>query len=258
MFSWNNVILGCTSALILLSCTNRKKLKEGKQSVEAAVQVQNSNKPDYSKYHTTQDTISIITEIGDTLQYSKADFNSIVDKHPEFFQDFPENPDLAYYNGNNKEEFGSEIGQDAYYELYAYFLKQRNGVEKYAEERKRLIDIYSKINSLFGYFEYGGTYFGHQTRRIIGYAEFSIYLIPKNKVFIEKTYDISKQKELYIKSLRQLIDDESKIDFNTLGKDKIKRNKELNTIVDELNGLIIDNFYLRRAQEFQYGHYQYY
>jgi hypothetical protein len=111
---------------------------------------------------------------------------------------------------------------------------------------------------LFGYFEYGGTYFGHQAKRILGYAEYSISLLPKKEEDFEKTYAITKQKELYIKSLRQLIDDESRIDFNTLGSDKVKRNNELNKIVDELNSLITDIFYLRRAQEFQYEHYEIY
>ena len=34
--------------------------------------------------------------------------------------------------------------------------------------------------------------------------------------------------------------------------------KELNKLVDELDILITDNFYLRRAQEFHYVHYEYY
>ena len=82
--------------------------------------------------------------------------------------------------------------------------------------------------------------------------------MPKSKDDFNKSYAITKQKELYIKSLRQLIKDESTIDFITLGKDKEIRNKELNEIVDKLEELITDNFYLRRAQEFQHSHYEYY
>ena len=54
-------------------------------------------------------------------------------------------------------------------------------------------------------------------------------------------------------------DDESTIDNNYLGNEdeRIKRTKKLNKIVDELDSLITDNFYLRRAQEFHYGHYEY-
>lgn len=237
------------------SCTNPSKQAD-KTIVPETKKVLAST--DYSKYYTQEDTLSIVTELGDTLKYAKADFNSIVDQHPELFKEIPDYPDQAYFNNDTMGEFGSEVGQDNYYVLYAYFLKQRNRVEAFAQQRQKLIDIYSNINSLFGHFEYGGTYFGHQYSRILGYAEYSIYLLPKTGARISKTYDITKQKKLYIQSLRQLIEDESKIDFNTLGKDKIERNIELHKIVDELDDLITDNFYLRRAQKFHYEHYEYY
>lgn len=244
-----------TITIGLLSCNNQSKQVDKTETTDSDNKIK---KVDNSKYYTQQDTIQITTELGDTLKYAKNDFNNIVDKHPEFFEEYPDNPDRAYFNNNNKEEFGSEVGQDYYYTLYAYFLKQRNGVDTFSQQRKRIIDIYSNINSLFQQFEYGGTFFGHQSRRILGYAEYSIYIMPKYEEDISKTYDFTKQKELYIKSLRQLIEDESSIDNNTLGQEKIARNKNLNEIVDELNKLIKHNFYLRRAQEFQYEYYEYY
>ena len=213
---------------------------------------------DNSKYYITTDTLRISTETVGNFIFSKNEINQIIDKHPEFFTLYWKDPDKKYYCNGDTEEFGSEVGQDDYYVLYAYFLKQKNGVKKYAVMRKKLIDIYTRINSLFQMFQYGGTYFGHQYPRILGYAEYSVYLYSESKDRLEKTYDIRKQKELYIKSLRQLIDDESKIDNETLGKEKIDRNKELNKIVDDLNNLITGNFYLRRAQEFHYRHYEYY
>ncbi len=249
------VIYILTFTIGLFSCNIQPKLAEKKIVTNTDT---NISKVDKSEYYTDQDTILIATEIGDTLTYSKVVFNNIVDKHTEFFEEYPINPDLAYFDQNDKEEFGSEVGQDNYYILYAYFLKQKNGVTEFAQQRQKLIDIYSNINTLFRHFEYGGTYFGHQSRRILGYVEYSIYLLPKTKDNISKTYDISKQKEIYIKSLRQLIEDESQIDFNSVGQEKVERTKNLNRIVDELDKLITDNFYLRRAQEFQYSHYEYY
>lgn len=211
-----------------------------------------------SKYYTKKDTLSIATEVGDTLKFIKKRFNQIVDEHPELYTDFAYNPDYLYHAHGKNADFGSERDQDVYYALYAYFLKQENGGDNYTEQRKKLIDIYSNINSLFSHFQYGGSFFGHQRLRLLGYAEYSIYLYPKNKKDFKKTYDITRQKELYIKSLRQFITDESTIDFETMGKDKIERTKKLNKIVDELNGLITDIFYLRRAQFFQYDNYEYY
>jgi hypothetical protein len=212
-----------------------------------------------SKYYTLKDTIEIVTEYGDTIRYSKKEYNQIIDNHPELISDNPENPDKSYYCNSLADEFGSEVGQDSYYVLYAYFLKQKNGIETCSQNRNKLIQIYTNINSLFSKIEYGGTYFGHQHSRILGYAEYSVYLSPKTKDDIEKTYDITKQKLLYIKSLRQLIDDESKIDYETLGKsEKVERCKELNKLIDNIDKLITDNFFLRRAEEFHYGHYEYY
>lgn len=242
-------------ALSLLSCNNQPEQVDKVATIAPDTTEMNI---DNSAHYAQTESVLITTDMGDTLRYSKEEYNSIVDNHPEFFDQHPRHPDLLYYCGNDKEEFGSELGQDNYYMLYAHFLKQRNGVDKYALERKKLIDIYMHINSLFARLQYGGTYFGHQQRRILGYAEFSVYLLPKNQHEISKTYDISKQKALYIQSLRQQIEDEAKIDFNTLGKEKVERARELHRIVDELNRLITDNFYLRRAQEFQYGQYEYY
>ncbi len=246
----------------LLGCNQQPKTDSALTAKQVGKTVQNdtvstTQKTDNSKYHTSTDTLKISTEMVGTIKYSKDEFNRIVDNHPEFFTNYWEDPDKKYYCNGDSREFASEVGQDDYYVLYAYFLKQKNGADKYAVMRKKLIDIYTNINSLFQRFQYGGTYFGHQYPRILGYAEYSVYLYSEQSDNIEKTYDITKQKDLYIKSLRQLIDDESKIDNETLGKEKVERNKELNKIVDDLSKIITDNFYLRRTQEFHYEHYEY-
>jgi uncharacterized protein YfeS len=238
----------------MLSCNNQTKHTDTTARHDTTRQVVSARNQDKSKYYTTTDTLMITTETGDTLKYSKDEFNH----HPELNNEYVQDPDQTYYCNSDNEQFGSEAGQDAYYILYAYFLKQKNGIDIYAERRKKLIDIYSNINSLFGYFAYGGTYFGHQQSRILGYVEYSIYLYSQSEKYFAKTYDIVKQKELYIKSLRQLIEDESKIDFNTLVQEKLTRNRELNKIVNNIDKAITENYYLRRAQEFHYRHYEFY
>ena len=92
----------------------------------------------------------------------------------------------------------------------------------------------------------------------MGYAEFSVHIYKSYDDKFSKTYDIRKQKRIYIQSLRQLVDDELQIDGETLRQDKVKRKQELNMKIDNIDKAIIDNFYLRRTQEFQYVHYQYY
>lgn len=242
---------------VALACNQQPKHSVEIKQENTITQVEPASKTDLSKYHTAKDTLMFMTKQGDTVKYGKEEFNDIVDKHSELIDDHPQDPDPTYYC-HDKKGFNSEAGQDAYYLLYSYFLKQKNGIAKYSTLRKNLIDIYANINSLFRDFQYGGTYFGHQHSRIEGYAEYSVYLYKQKEERMEKSYDITKEKELYIKSLQQLIDDEVSIDGNTQGTEKIKRKQELNDTVAKIEKAITNVFYLRRAQAFQYGYYEYY
>lgn len=225
---------------------------------DSVSKIASAKKHKINQHYIESDSLIIPTEIGETLRFGKKEINEIIENHPEFFEESISSPDLTHHKYVKSIDFSSEAGKDIYYALYAYFLKQKNGVKKYGQQRLKLIGIYSKINSLFGNIQHGGTYFGHQGIRILGYAEYAIYIMPKEGERLEKTYNISKQKELYIKSLRQLIADEDKVDFNTITKEKSTRRKKLNKIIDELDKSITDLFYLRQAQQFQYVNYEYY
>jgi hypothetical protein len=244
--------------LTVLGCSNPTKSTDTKLHSDTISDQSNTRQDGNSKYYTTKDILVIATETGDTLNYSKSEFNSIIDNHPELYNDNVQDPDPTYYCADNKSGFSSETGQDEHYMLYAYFLKQKNGISKYADLRKRLIDIYSNINSLYQHFQHGGTYFGHQGSRILAYAEFSVYLYKYYEDRLSKTYDINKQTSLYIQFLRQLVDDEIQNDGETSAKDKVKSKQELNAMVDNIDKEITDSFCLQRTQEFQYEHYQYY
>lgn len=248
------IVLQIIFLLVITACHNNKN--SDKQNNDFTNGKLKNNQT--SKYHIRIDSLIIPTEIGDTIRFSKKEINQIIDNHPEFFDESTRSPDFTYHKFVNEVDFSSEAGQDVYYVLYAHFLKHKNGEEKYAKQRTKLINIYLKINSLFSNLQHGGPYFGHQSFRILGYAEYSIFIMPKDEELVEKTYKIDKQKSLYIKSLRQLIDDENEIDLNTIEKDKPFRVKKLNKIIDDLDILITDLFYLRKAQEFQYINYEYY
>ncbi len=244
---------------LFLGCNNRQEQTVTGNSNDTSIIKESSRKKYKSNDFIKSDSLTIITDLGDTLIYERSQINKILKENPELLNDNTQNPDQNYYCEGEKNGFNSEAGRDVYYILYAYFLKNRNGDVKYADKRKILINLFQNINSLFQKFEHGGTYFGHQYLRILAYAEYSIYLFKENEVYgISKTYNINKQKQLYIASLRQLIIDEIKMDNNTLGSDKIKRTIELNNIVNAIDSSITDNYYLRRMQEFHYGHYEYY
>jgi len=250
--------------LSLISCsndTNRKNPIETKNDLEVNPQpdsIDSTEKTTSSEYLTELDSVIYITGRGDTCSWKKKEYNNIINKHPEFFEDYPSDPELSYNLNFDFEKFGSEVGKDHYFIIYAHFLQMKNEGNQLKKERSNLIEIYTLINSIFQRLQYGGTYFGHQYGRILGLAEYSLHYMPKSKTDFEKTYDISKQKELYINSLRQLILDESSVDYLTLGEQKITRLKELNNKIDNLDVLISNIFYLRMAQELQYNSYIYY
>jgi hypothetical protein len=228
---------------------------------------QNTSKANLEKtsFYTTLDSIKITTQNFDTLAFSKSEFNQLIDSVPSLYDDnFFGAPDINYksmfkktfYNDKGEPvlSFNSEVGQDDYFILYAYFLQKKVG-DKFNERKKTVTDIYNIINSIYAHLSNGGTYFGHQSRRIIGYAEYSIYNYSKNEDFFNKKYNIKPQKNIYLKSIRQLIKDELTEDGGTVGIDRIKKEKKLNALVDQLSNLITDNFYLKSAQEFQISHY---
>jgi len=246
----------CILILILLSCNNEDKqtgIEVAVNATEKATKAQNTNN---SKYHTLKDTFTITSHLIEPLNYTKTAFNDMVDKHPEFFQAYPNSPDMSYFMTDEYEGFESQVGQDTYYMVYSHFLKQRNGVNEYAEQRKKLIEIYSNINSFYRYLEFPKNGFVHRAIRIVAYAEYTIYELSQAENDIEKPYDSSKQKDLYIQSFRQLIEDESNTDGWLSREEKVEGNIEQNGIVDQLDSLITDIFYLRSAQSFQYGHYE--
>jgi hypothetical protein len=205
----------------------------------------------------TDSLIVLHFQTNDSLVYSREDFDTILSNHPEFLFEETFDPTLSYHLQSDM-EFSSEAGQDNYCMLYSYFLMQVNGEQKYAAQRKRLFQLFSKINELFALIEQGGTYFGHQHKRLLAEVEYAIYLMPKDKSDFLKKYDIDKQKQLYIQGLRQLVADETANNNGIEPQWKLSQIKRLNKVIDNINQLITDNLSLRRAQYFQSNYYEYY
>lgn len=267
------IIFYIATTILLFSCNRKQPNEKIIATTDTLITVTDTaielpkNKLERVKYHTDKDSVYISSISKDTLQFSKEEFNDIVDNFPELTSMNPLPPDSAYNakifvdfvdSTGEKQHitFGSQAGQDNYYIVYAYFLKKKNGITKYAVRRKKLLEMYRTLNSIYANLKYGGTYFGHQYKRIEGYAEFSVYWFKKFEDYYDRSYDISKQKAYYIGGLKQLIVDEVTNDQNTFGlKEKAKQQEKLFKKVDDLDKLITDNFYLRMAKSFQSEHY---
>lgn len=104
-------LLGCNQQTKTDSALTTNQVEKTEHNDSA----QSTKKTDNSKYYTIKDTLIIATETGDTLKYGKDEFNLIVDNHPEFFSEYPQEPDQSYYSNADKRDFESEVGQDTYY-----------------------------------------------------------------------------------------------------------------------------------------------
>lgn len=205
----------------------------------------------------------------DTLIISKNELNKIEKLFPILNSEFISNPNEGYeasgewkdyVNQNGEKEhysFGSETGQDKFYLIYTYFLKQKNGERKFNSERQNLIELYKAINGLYACLDYGGTFYGHQHIRLNAFAEYSIYLLKNNREYYDKMYDFRNQKKIYLKSLIQYVTDEesqnvyNQIDLVENKPKALERAKELEKKIDILQKLITNYFYLYQVQEFE-------
>ena len=203
------------------------------------------------------DSILILQDHDIHIAYTRKYLDTILRNAPELNKNISEAPEVLYAKSQSG-SFGSEAGQDVYYTLYAYFLKQRNGTDLFAVKRDTLTDIYRLINELYGNLVNGGTYYAHQGLRLYANAEYYIYRYSLDSSYYKKPYSISRQRELFISGLRQLINDEVDNDNNNglTEKDKTSKKVALLAIIDRISADITNYFYLHMAIRFNGTYYQ--
>lgn len=188
------------------------------------------------------------------FEYTKQEFQLIVDSFPQLsgINGIVEHPDSAYLKYPffvDGYTFGSEAGQDEFYLLYAHFLRKKNG-DKYDKKRDNLINIYRNINDIFGELNGGGTHFGHQYIRIVGYAEYDIYNISLEGEN-HNVKNFQKEKQDFLKRIENDIDKT----VEELHNFDIGLNKaDLLQYVKELNNMLTNEFYLSKAIDFKKKH----
>lgn len=240
-------------SIIGLSCTNA--VKENKHALSSPL----------SGSQTAVTRIVIAYEHTDTLVFSATELAQLADSFPTLNEQKPQHPDSSfahsgYYrylpdtSGNMKYvSFGSEAGQDNYFLLYTYFLRQKQTDTSLIARRQSLLRIFNNINVIFATLNDGGTFFGHQVNRIYAYAEFALYEYNLQQNAYPETPDFSKQKTKYLNELSNKIMAQVAADPGINNEaDRSERRQFLLNYVADLDKLIADNFYLARAREFQY------
>lgn len=268
----NNHILLLSFFIFLLGCNEPKK----KEKIIKKTREVSTNKclPHLNDNPKLKDEKILIYEEGnDSLVISKDELNKIEILFPVFKAEYPSRPNESYagkiwenyISQDGKEQsitFGSEAGRDNFCLLYAYYLKQKNGEKKFKSEREILIQLYRAINGLYGGLNYGGTYYGHQHKRLNAAVEYSIYELAVGKEYYEKKYNFQKQKDLYIKTVIQYVADEESQNVyyqEDLISDKKRANERVKQLQDKINilqKLITNYFYLNQVQNFEITYYK--
>ena len=212
---------------------------------------QNSKKKTEQNTYHLKDSISIHSHsIRDTFKFSKVEFKSILDNHPEINLHPPLHPDIAYQN--NDKGFNSETGQDVYFTIYAYNLEKYNhNIEQF---RTKLIEAFHKVNYIHGLYKRGGSFFGHQKARIAAYAEFDVYSYRKRKPTLK---DLKKNKTNYIDSLKINFEKGIKKLVNTPEKAKTFLLEDIYLEISQLEKLIDNDIMLKAIRDFEQRHYNY-
>jgi hypothetical protein len=265
----------CLTVLVVFGCKHKPLPPQNTPLVDSIHQVVETKtvlpilKRTPNKYHTNKDTVYIPTEEG-AMPFSREEWNCIIDSFPELYSDKVLHPDSTYAKSRvtvsfidssgdkNYISFSPEPGTDAYYMLYAWFLKNKNGIQKHAARRKKLLDIYYTINGFFDILYFGGTYYVHQISRIEGYAEYDIYRYIHKKALFVNPPDFRQQKAQFISALKESIGDEVNKDVNLITDiDKRERFLELRKDINYLNREITDYFFLGMARSFRKDNYNY-
>ena len=212
---------------------------------------QKSNKKTEQKAYHLKDSISIHSHsIRDTFKFSKAEFKSILENHPEINLHPPLHPEIAYQN--NDKGFNSETGQDVYFTIYAYNLEKYNyNIEQF---RTKLIEAFHKVNYIHGLYKRGGSFFGHQKARIAAYAEFDVYSYRNRKPTLK---DLKKNKTNYIDSLKVCFEKGIVKMVNTPEKAKTLLLEDIYLEISQLEKLIDNDIMLKAIRDFEQRHYNY-
>ncbi|WP_338841437.1 hypothetical protein [Flavobacterium ginsenosidimutans] len=144
-------------------------------------------------------------------------------------------------------DFKEPLGQDEFYLLYAYYLKQKNGDSKYKVQRDKLVDLYNAINEIYVSWSQSLLYYDHQGFRIYACAEYSIFLLDQYKEDFDS--DFIEQKKLYLKSLKQYAQDQFK-------GSKIYDGNRIKENIAILEKLITNYYYLEQVRTFEIEYYR--
>jgi hypothetical protein len=248
------VVLGLILTIVFIQ--HRLYLKyESMQTAEEQVEVIIEEEPklkliDYSDFYMKEDTVYLPNPSGYTFRVYQNQVNQMVDSFPELFQEQMLKPSEASDHAWERNIIKCMADEDQFYIQYYYLMRKRNGEGFWTEPREKLQAILMLLNDLSLCEAISGTYHGHDISRILAKTEYEIYLLKDNPRLLLDHYNMTRQIHLYIETLRQWVRDENNHQIDYEGAERIKREKEFQIIIDKLESVIDNGYYLDHAREY--------
>lgn len=199
--------------------------------------------------------------VGD-VPYPKEEFRKLSVQFRDLMQGFAFDPDEAYLrcvaryaNDTGFVSWGSEVGQDAYCQVYAWLLKQKQDADSLKPVRENLLEIYQAINAIHHALASGGTYYMHMVPRIEAYVEYDLYLLRMRYVQAPAEPGAT-QKQLFIKSLYAEIKDGVRLNTDLTAEQRTELLGKVWPLVGDLDNRLHNRFYLSMARKFKYSRYR--
>lgn len=243
--------------MIGLSCQER--FVKDKASEDALIKLQANDSISKNETHYTNDSVFLLNDL-DTIWLSNTDLYLIENEFTEITSKFKiSHPDIAYSKSRNdissskkskyfEENFSSLAGQDYYYKLYAYYLKNRNKSNKYQNERNTLNNLLLLLNDFMAIKAGGGSYYAHRFTRIPAYVEFEVYKLNSTSHSLNQLNMNNKKKLIKMLKIKEKTNEE--INYELVGLTKEEMEGELRDISLTIDKLIINDFYLNKCLDF--------
>lgn len=228
-----------------------ESMQIAEEQVEVIIEEEpNSELIDYSDFYMKVDTVYLPNPSGYTFRVNQEEINHLIDSFPELFQEQMLAPKEAAEKAWKRKLIQCFADEDHFHIQYYYLMRKRNGEGFWTEPREKLQTMFMLLNDLSLCEGIGGNYHGHEIAHILADTEFDIYLLKNSQGLLHDSYDMSKQIHLYIECLRQWVRDENGLQLEYKGAEKVNREKEFQIIVDKLESVITNGYYLDQAREY--------
>jgi hypothetical protein len=221
--------------LLISACTPYHRKKELKPTTKLISKKEKEIKP--------EDEPIVIAYAGEVLTYIDAkEYRTIIKNELKEIPQFSKmHPDTLYFKkAYNTLKFGSEQGQDLFFQVYAHYLTlhENKGIPK--SKITELEKIYYKINVFIGESVAYGSGFYHTIQRIPAYVNYD-FLSYDRKIYQQQANPNEKKK------------------FLDLIRRNIPKDREfiLSSFIDDLEKEITTEFQLTKTKAFtktQFGH----